>query len=228
VTSLNDGVFMGCKKLKSAILQENVTSLGWYVFDGCTELASVSLPETLTKIGYGSFYGCTNLLSIVIPSKVSSIDNYAFRKCDNLTAVTIKVPNPLPITEMTFSNHNNATLYVPEGSKTAYSSAEYWNEFKEIIEGVYPGDIDVILGDANGDGRVTVADYTAIAHYIMADAPANFNEKAADANGDGKVNVADYTAVAHLILYGSVVRPESAPLLQKLLYRMGPQFDNLK
>ena len=110
---------------------------------------------------------CTNLSSIVIPSKVSSIGDYAFRKCDNLTAVTIKVPDPLPIEEMTFSNRNNATLYVPEGSKTAYSSAEYWNGFKEIIEGVYPGDIDVVLGDANGDGKLTVADYIAIVHCLM-------------------------------------------------------------
>ena len=69
---------------------------------------------------------------------------------------------------------------------------------------------DVILGDANGDGNVTVADYTAIAHYIMDDPPANFNENAADANGDGKINVADYTAAAHLILYGSLEKPENA------------------
>lgn len=67
---------------------------------------------------------------------------------------------------------------------------------------------DVLLGDANGDGKVTVADYTAIAHYIMGKAPANFNEKAADVNGDGKINVADYTAAAHLILYGTVEKPK--------------------
>ena len=66
----------------------------------------------------------------------------------------------------------------------------------------------VTLGDANGDGRVTVADYTAISHYIMGNPPENFNEKAADANSDGKINVADYTAAAHLILYGTVEKPE--------------------
>ena len=67
---------------------------------------------------------------------------------------------------------------------------------------------DYLLGDANGDGKVTVADYTAIAHYIMGNATANFNEKAADVNGDGKINVADYTAAAHLILYGTVEKPK--------------------
>ena len=56
------------------------------------------------------------------------------------------------------------------------------------------------LGDANGDGSITVADYIAIAHYIMGNTPANFNEQAADANGDGQINVADYIAVAHTIM----------------------------
>lgn len=55
-------------------------------------------------------------------------------------------------------------------------------------------------GDANGDGTITVADYIAIAHYIMGNPSSNFNEKAADANGDGQINVADYIAVAHIIM----------------------------
>lgn len=82
---------------------------------------------------------------------------------------------------------------------------------KPIVIEVSDGPIfddDYVSGDANGDGKVTVADYTAIAHYIMGNPPANFNEKAADVNGDGKINVADYTAVAHLILYGTVEKPK--------------------
>ncbi|MBR1655384.1 MAG: hypothetical protein IJ698_03050 [Prevotella sp.] len=78
--------------------------------------------------------------------------------------------------------------------------------FDDIV--VSDPDPDVVIGDANGDGKVTVADYTAIAHCIMGKAPANFNEKAADVNGDGKINVADYTAAAHLILYGTVEKPK--------------------
>ena len=57
-----------------------------------------------------------------------------------------------------------------------------------------------IVGDANSDGEVTAADYVAIAHYILGNAPENFDEQAADVNGDGIINVADYVAVAHIIL----------------------------
>jgi hypothetical protein len=41
---------------------------------------------------------------------------------------------PLSINEECFSNRANATLYVPMGSKSAYEAADYWKEFKEIIE----------------------------------------------------------------------------------------------
>jgi hypothetical protein len=63
------------------------------------------------------------------------------------------------------------------------------------------------VGDANGDGNLTVADMTAIAHHVLGNTPEGFSPKAADANQDGQVNVADYTAVAHLLLYGSIERP---------------------
>jgi len=67
-----------------------------------------------------------------------------------------------------------------------------------------------ILGDANGDGKVNVSDFTAIAHHILGATPVVFNLGAADVNEDTKVNVADLTAVAHLILYGSIERPNDA------------------
>lgn len=62
-----------------------------------------------------------------------------------------------------------------------------------------------IKGDANGDGRVSVADMAIIASHIMGDNPANFNEKQADVNGDGRVSVADISALATLIMGGDVI-----------------------
>ena len=58
---------------------------------------------------------------------------------------------------------------------------------------------DLSLGDANGDGKVTVADLIAIAHYVMGYPPVSFSVRAADVNQDYKVNVADYVAVVHII-----------------------------
>jgi len=46
----------------------------------------------------------------------------------------MKSETPISIGSYTFSNCANATLYVPQGSKAAYEGADYWKEFKEIIE----------------------------------------------------------------------------------------------
>jgi len=64
---------------------------------------------------------------------VTSIGDAAFYDCTE-TSVTVKNPNPVSISSDVFSNSANATLYVPTGSKAAYEAADYWKEFKEIVE----------------------------------------------------------------------------------------------
>ena len=64
-----------------------------------------------------------------------------------------------------------------------------------------------ILGDANRDKRVDVADFTTTAHHILGKNPDPFNDKAANANRDERIDVGDLTAIAHIILYGSVDKP---------------------
>ena len=91
-------------------------------------------------------------------------------------------------------------IVISDENAKAYETAE----ISATITVTAPKTMD---GDANGDGDITVADYTAIAHYIMGNTPEGFDERAADANKDGKVNVADYTAVTHLLLYGQIARP---------------------
>ena len=59
------------------------------------------------------------------------------------------------------------------------------------------------LGDVNSDGSIDVADFIAIANYILDKTPDNFVEKAADANEDGSIDVADFIAVANMILHNS-------------------------
>lgn len=58
----------------------------------------------------------------------------------------------------------------------------------------------LVLGDANDDKTVDVADITAIAAYILGEEPEPFNHEAADANQDGTIDVADITSTASIIL----------------------------
>ena len=57
----------------------------------------------------------------------------------------------------------------------------------------------ILLGDANGNGVINVADISAVVSYIYGNTPTGFNIKAADANSSGSINVADITEIINLI-----------------------------
>jgi hypothetical protein len=48
--------------------------------------------------------------------------------------VTVGMTTPPEITENTFTNRFNATLYVPYGCSAVYAAADYWKDFMEIVE----------------------------------------------------------------------------------------------
>jgi uncharacterized protein YjdB len=110
---------------KSLLLQTSENSI--------SEIKHLAIPDDITTINNYAFYGCEGLESIVIPSNVTAIGNNAFNGC-NLTSVTTETTEPIAITSYVFSNRANASLYVPAGRKAAYEAADYWKEFKEIIE----------------------------------------------------------------------------------------------
>ena len=60
--------------------------------------------------------------------------------------------------------------------------------------------MDYMLGDANGDGKISITDAVGIVNYILGNASANFHDKAADVNGDGKISITDAVAVVNIIL----------------------------
>lgn len=67
-----------------------------------------------------------------------------------------------------------------------------------------------VLGDANNDGEVNVADLAAIVNCILDKAPEGYDKNMADINGDGDVNVADIAAEVNVLLYGTVTPPAKA------------------
>lgn len=143
VISIGEEAFRNCIGMTSINIPNSVISIGEYAFGNCTSLISVTIPNQITSISFRAFYYCTSLASIIIPNSVKSIVSKAFENCMNLTSVRIEIKNPLSIDGNTFPNRANATLYVPYGSRIDYLAANYWKEFKEIIE-LEPQSSDII------------------------------------------------------------------------------------
>lgn len=100
------------------------------------------------------------------------------------------------------SQSSMLTVYLREEGETV--SLKYYDATGKRILSFGESTTGFVAGDATGDGVVDVSDYIGIANYILGNAPAGFNEKAADVNGDGIVDVSDYIGVANIILYGNV------------------------
>ena len=157
VLAIDANAFRDCKVLTSIIIPSGVMSIGNNAFSGCINLASVSIPNSVKTIGENAFFFCPNIVTVTIPNSVTSIGKSAFYSCNRLTYLTIsenvtsiggsaffacgglnyvkmKRKTPVAIDGLTFVNQGNTTLSVPLGSKGAYEAAEYWRDFKEIIE----------------------------------------------------------------------------------------------
>ncbi len=183
VTNIGNGAFSDCSGLSSiivesgnskydsryncnAIIETNTNTL----ITGCNNTV---IPNTVTSIGEYAFDGCSGLSSITIPNSVTSIGYQAFDGCSSLTSVTVEMKTPLSIGSYTFTNRTNATLYVPANCKAAYEAADYWNEFKEIVEleslspAITFADANVKTlcvqkWDKNGDGELSEAEAAAV------------------------------------------------------------------
>ena len=59
---------------------------------------------------------------------------------------------------------------------------------------------DVQLGDANGDGKISITDAVAVVNKLLGRPSSNFREEAADVNGDGKISITDAVAIVNIVL----------------------------
>lgn len=146
-----------------------VTSIGRFAFRKCSGLTSVTIPSSVKSIDFGAFQECSSLTSLTIPGSITSMEDRVFVSCSSLTSVTIGSITPPSIYSDTFDGlSSNATLYVPAGSKAAYEAANYWKEFKEIIElpiAFADSNVKTLCvsnWDTNGDGELSVDEAAAV------------------------------------------------------------------
>ena len=158
VTSIGNYTFQGCSSLSSINLPNSLISIGIKAFDGCawldnmpdgviyagkvaycykgtmSDYTNITLKEGTLGIASHAFSSYSLLSSVTLPSSLKIIGLNAFYNCSNLTSVTALMKVPVPIDNSIFNYRNFATLNVPAGYKDVYEAADYWKEFKEIVE----------------------------------------------------------------------------------------------
>ena len=94
ITSVEVGVFSGCKYLTKVTLPASLRAIKQSAFSDCTALTSVKMPEGVTTIDTYAFANCASLLDIHLPRSVIDIGLEVFQECYSLTHISVAPDNP--------------------------------------------------------------------------------------------------------------------------------------
>lgn len=176
----------------STRIPSTVTTIGRFAYSYVAGLTELRIPSNVTALAGVSVFSCGDLRSVVLPAELTTIGHQSFDYCDSLKTVKVGMTVPPAITQRTFNSRTYATLYVPKGCREAYLAADYWKEFKQIVE--------FCDGDVNGDAQLDVADITLLVNIVTGyDAPHEIR-LAADIDGDGEVTTADVELLVKRLL----------------------------
>lgn len=159
LTKIPKGLLSGCYSLEGVEIPDGVKSIGSCAFNGVRIPEEIVIPDSVETVGTSAFYSCSGLKSMTFPESVKSIDSSVLGQCTNLLDVVIENPDcEIPAIG---SNFSNAVIFGQPDS-TAQSYAEKRKTpFAAIGEDYVPS------GDANGDGKCTVADLVILKNWLL-------------------------------------------------------------
>jgi sorbitol-specific phosphotransferase system component IIA len=114
-----------------------VVTIDESAFANNSNLVNLTISDGVKTIRNKAFSNCSYLNKVILPSTLTGIGDYAFEKCNRLSNIGCYIQKPLTISENVFteSTISNATLCVPDKTKSLYASADVWKDFNFIIEG---------------------------------------------------------------------------------------------
>lgn len=206
IQSYYANMFDGCTSLKSVTLSQVGLDNFKKMFPDYAEIETVILKDTVTSINNSTFEGCSGLKNVIFSDSVKNIGKQAFYGCAKLKNVTIPASvNSISEKALGYTSDSKIAGFTIYGTKGTEAERYANNNGFTFIEGVAPV-IIVYLGDADGDGRITISDVTAIQrHMAEYDKLTGTALLAADADGNGTVDINDATHLQRYLAEFDVV-----------------------
>ena len=164
------GAFLQTRDLKNVIIPYGVKYINSTAFGLCLNFKSVVIPNTVTRIEDSTFAASDRLSAVVIPSNVEYIDETAFES----------------------SRLQFMTIYGISGTLAETFANEHGATFVDLI--------DVLFGDIDGDGTVTVNDYASTESCAIGNTEFDGNQEViGDMNGDCVIDAFDAAAIDRIV-----------------------------
>ncbi len=204
-------MFYSCSSLTSLDVSgfntENVTNMD-RMFYTCSSLTSLDLNGFNTaKVEnmYSMFGYCSSLTSLDVSGfntgKVTDM-NYMFRNCSSLT--TIICNNDWNRSSLTSTNMFSGCTKLKGGNGTTYDADNTNGTYAHPDAAGNPGYFTkLVLGDANGDGKVTITDAVAVVNYILGSTQGVFIKRAANVDENDDISITDAVGIVNIILNAS-------------------------
>lgn len=144
----SDGNELNKDNIKHIIVEEGITSLEELIFYGFRKLEDIQLPTSLKSIGYGAFKECDSLKELTIPEGVTNIGNGIINSCTSMKKISLpSTLNTIPrlIMEST-GDMQLDEIVLNKGIETIGNSA-FWN-LKNIKNITIPDSVTTIEDNA--------------------------------------------------------------------------------
>jgi hypothetical protein len=212
VTSVGVGAFYEAASLREVSLPSTLKNIYAYAFYGCSSLQSLKIPASVTNLAGYALANCRSLNSLTFEGANCTIDRMSFSYSQNGPTIkaysgssaqkfasTNKIPfvslgDTAPVvtaapkattTVKTTTTHisTRTTAAAQPGGNTATQAATQKATSAVVTR---PGIKPKLVGDANNDGRVNVADSVAVLQYIADHSKYMLNDlQKANADCDG-------------------------------------------
>ena len=149
---IGDGAFTGCKALKEVVVSEAATSSKVSaVRYGKIQRVAIRAAGDGMRIGERAFADCPVLAAVTIPATATTIGDNVFNNCESLKNVNCEAVNCPAVNTFGEFPISEATLTVPVGSLSQYSTTNPWSLFGKIQDSDGTTDISSVSAHDGND-----------------------------------------------------------------------------